>query len=347
MSPVNPGLLQRYNTKQAQIQRKISEQVNNTLGNEIRDSAKLRQKINDFQMAFHNNALKSGKYPALVEYNKKRRLNTHFNKIIKRLEGTGSRSLASMYRQIPQKVRAEMDTIRLRGNTAIRRNMRKELALLDKNNKRIRTYSEGLQKKYDPEGYSRYQKNLKNRQQQNKKFIDWAKKNDPRFYTQHQKFIKKHGANVNTPRQNVLGSSTFINRYEYDKSRDAAERKHFDFIFSGFRDKLPLIASTQPTSTTGKFKPIKPPVKTVPKKPILDIMSNVKKPQKFDLGEGAYKPTTQVASQIKKPKKYNQASYLAGLQQAPMTMGQKMNQGIAKPYANGGGVRKPKYNKKG
>ena len=343
MSPVNPGLLQqRYNTKQAQIQRKIFEQVNNTLGNEIRDSAKLRQKISDFQRVFHDNALKSGKYPALVEYNKKRRLNPYYNKIIR---GTGSRaSMIWKKPQIPQEVRAEMDTLRLRTNTAIRRNMRKELALLDKNNKRIRTYSEGLQKKYDPEGYSRNQKYLKNRQQYDKKFIDWAKKNDPRFYTQHQKFIKKHGANVNTPKQSYAGSSTFINRYEYDKARDAARRKHTDFLLPGFRDEIKKYSNTQPTSTS------------------------IKKPQKvasqYDLGEGAYKPykpTSQIVArqqqqlyekykqkpQIRKPKKYNQASYLAGLQQAPMTMGQKINQGIAKPYANGGGVRKPKYNKKG
>jgi hypothetical protein len=39
-------------------------------------------------------------------------------------------------------------------------------------------------------------------------------------------------------------------------------------------------------------------------------------------------------------KKYNQASYFAGLGVNPNT---KQNQGIYKPYANGGGVRKPKY----
>jgi len=39
-------------------------------------------------------------------------------------------------------------------------------------------------------------------------------------------------------------------------------------------------------------------------------------------------------------KKYNQATYFAGLGVNPNT---KQNQGIYKPYANGGGVRKPKY----
>mgnify|MGYP001420101243 CR=1 FL=1 len=39
-------------------------------------------------------------------------------------------------------------------------------------------------------------------------------------------------------------------------------------------------------------------------------------------------------------KKYNQAAYFAGLGVNPNT---KKNQGIYKPYANGGGVRKPKY----
>jgi len=39
-------------------------------------------------------------------------------------------------------------------------------------------------------------------------------------------------------------------------------------------------------------------------------------------------------------KKYNQAAYFAGLGVNPNT---KQNQGIYKPYANGGGVRKPKY----
>ena len=160
MSPV-PGQFV-LSSRQAQIQRKIHEQLNNTLGNELRDSDKLQEKISNFHNAFTNNALKSGKYPALVEYNKKRRRNPHFNKIIQKQqlklgEGTGSRpTMHYMLPQIPQKVRAEMDTIRLRANTAVRRNMRKELALLDKNNKRIRSYNEALQKKYDPEGYSRY-----------------------------------------------------------------------------------------------------------------------------------------------------------------------------------------------
>ena len=39
-------------------------------------------------------------------------------------------------------------------------------------------------------------------------------------------------------------------------------------------------------------------------------------------------------------KKYNQAAYLAGFGMNPNI---RKNQGIYKPYANGGGVRKPKY----
>jgi hypothetical protein len=60
---------------------------------------------------------------------------------------------------------------------------------------------------------------------------------------------------------------------------------------------------------------------------------------------GPVKPTKQpsVTSRYRGgsgKKKYNQAAYFAGLGVNPNT---KQNQGIYKPYANGGGVRKPKY----
>ena len=60
---------------------------------------------------------------------------------------------------------------------------------------------------------------------------------------------------------------------------------------------------------------------------------------------GPVKPTRQpsVTSRYRGgsgKKKYNQAAYFAGLGVNPNT---KQNQGIYKPYANGGGVRKPKY----
>jgi len=46
----------------------------------------------------------------------------------------------------------------------------------------------------------------------------------------------------------------------------------------------------------------------------------------------------------KQKPRYNQGAYLAGLGVNPSM---RQNKGIYKPYANGGGVRKPKYNKKG
>jgi len=50
-------------------------------------------------------------------------------------------------------------------------------------------------------------------------------------------------------------------------------------------------------------------------------------------------------------RKYNQASYLSGLNKNKHSIHTppniRRNKGIYKPYANGGGVRKPKYNKKG
>ena len=62
---------------------------------------------------------------------------------------------------------------------------------------------------------------------------------------------------------------------------------------------------------------------------------------------GPIKPTTQpsVTSRYRSgsgKKKYNQAAYLAGFGMNPI-LNIRKNQRIYKPYANGGGVRKPKY----
>jgi len=51
------------------------------------------------------------------------------------------------------------------------------------------------------------------------------------------------------------------------------------------------------------------------------------------------KASTLLTSSARGPKKYNQAAYLSGLN----TPSNTKKQSIYKPYAKGGGIRKPKY----
>ena len=91
--------------------------------------------------------------------------------------------------------------------------------------------------------------------------------------------------------------------------------------------------------------------------PMTNIIKKAKSPRQLEReriqkerdkilkARGPVKPTRQpsVTSRYRGgsgKKKYNQAAYFAGLGVNPNT---KQNQGIYKPYANGGGVRKPKY----
>jgi len=64
----------------------------------------------------------------------------------------------------------------------------------------------------------------------------------------------------------------------------------------------------------------------------------IKSKQKVkDIGARTYKVPARVGTGRRK---YNQAAYLSGLGINPAI---KRNKNIYKPYANGGGVRKPKY----
>ena len=112
-------------------------------------------------------------------------------------------------------------------------------------------------------------------------------------------------------------------------------------------------ASQQPLDKQYKTYLASLSTRNMPKPEVLmpEIKSPPVRPARTKNQTYDYFKQVEAAQKTRKPRKprYNQAAYLAGLQSAPMTMGQKMKpqQGIYKPYANGGGVRKPKYNKKG
>jgi len=108
--------------------------------------------------------------------------------------------------------------------------------------------------------------------------------------------------------------------------------------------KGPVQRMPQKPSTLGKI------FKDASTKPEGGFMSNIlasgigAKPSKFNIPVKQVKPLPKRSSPTSQYRggsgKYNQAAYLAGFGMNPNI---RKNQGIYKPYANGGGVRKPKY----
>ena len=341
------------------VERLIREQMQGTLGNEIKTANKRMAKIEKFRNTFRDKAFKSGKFKAAAEYAQQM---ARFDAMPERWKMLARPPRPS------QEAAQQMNTIRQRTNTAIRRNMKTDLAAIDKFQKRHRQYEHDLRLKHD----KRYRPNrggFFSRPEDREGFRTWSAQHDPEFHKRQQRFLKKYGEDPQKYRSLIPGlggrgdlreeaaySRQFINRGDYDKAkRDAWNRynqwkrkqqKPPSRPRSPWRLSADVIAPfpiPRPKQPKPKVGPITRT--TTQKQPSTPTQVSIHSPYsnmiKYpDIDDWGRKPA--------KIQRYNQAAYLAGLQSAPMmTMGQKMNQGIYKPYANGGGVRKPKYNKKG
>ena len=313
-----PGLRDWYDGRDAN--RYVQEAVRNTLGNEEKNFSQQLSKINKFKSDFINKRLASN--PKILREHR-------ISQIASGKPEYGRILTSRAYRDFMK------ESQRL-ANRATRTRFKKELAALDKYNVRRNKFVKSMEDKYaatDP-SYARYLDGQRRREQSGlnaqrhfrETWEKWAKQNDPSKY---KKYLRDKKRLVN-PKQTEISSAFYT-----DPSLDAIFYQPF-----GIKQKLfdQQIAANQ-------LKSPKPP--KVPKAPTLgpvkSTVQKIKPPIYGSMNWGDYTPVKR-----KKPK-YNQAAYLAGLQSAPMTMGQKMKpqQGIYKPYANGGGVRKPKYNTKG
>ena len=341
------------------VERLIGEQIRSTLGNEEKAAAKRMAKIDKFRNTFRDKAFKSGKFKAATEYAQQM---ARFDAMPERWKMRARPPRPS------QEAVQQMNTIRQRTNTAIRRDMKTDLAAIDKFQKRHRQYEHDLRLKHD----KRYRPNrgggifsFVRRPEDREGFRTWSAQHAPEFHKRQQRFLKKYGEDPQKYRSLIPGlggrgdlreeaaySRQFINRAEYDKARKDAWNR-----YNQWKRK-------QPRTPYKSRSPWLTP--EVMNKPIIDIMGKQatfvgprpKQPKVTPIKQATQdqlwakyrkdQAQAQAPAPRKKPR-YNQAAYLAGLQSAPMTMGQKMKpqQGIYKPYANGGGVRKPKYNKKG
>ena len=329
------------------VERLIREQMQGTLGNESRAAAKRKAKIEKFRNTFRDKAFNSGKFKAAAEHAQQ----------MARFDAMPARWKMVARPPSPSKEAAQqMATIQQRFNTVVRRDMKTDLAAIDKFQKRSRQYEHDLRLKHD----KRYRPNrgrgifgFFNRPEDREGFRTWAAQHDPEFYKRQQRFLKKYGEDPQRYSSMIPGlggrrdlreeaafSRQFINRAEYDKSRRDAWNRYNQWKRKQQAPRTPY----GPIRSTG----LTPPDWSMPHYRLQPKVTPISQPEQDKLWAKYRKDQAQAPAPRKKPK-YNQAAYLAGLQNAPMTMGQKLKpqQGIYKPYAKGGGVRKPKYNKKG
>ena len=326
----------------------VDHRVKNTLGNELAELGRLGANIRRFYLKFQED-YKKKHMPQYVAKEK------YMQKWWRENEGNlqqASRNPAHQAKmaQFQKGLGAELRTMKARTNTAIRRKFKDILPTFDRLQDRINKYKATVSQEVastDPQ-YAhqlRYmnrfkeqdEANWKKHQETRKKFLAWTKQNDPSYYKSHQRFTKKHGFDPDDHRKQSY-SSHLVNRRDINLMRQKAWERYQ----KAQQPKKPI-----PKPLVGIQKPL---FKTVSPRPKQPKVTPIGQPAQDKLWAKYRKDQAQAqAPAPRKKPRYNQAAYLAGLQSAPMTMGQKLKpqQGIYKPYANGGGVRKPKYNKKG
>ena len=356
----------------------VDHRVKNTLGNEMAEISRLGGNIARFSQKFQEDFRKKN-MPQSVAKEK------YMQKWWRENEGNlqqASRNPAHQAKmaQFQKGIGAELRTMKARTNTAILRKFKDILPTYDRLQDRVNKHKATVAQEVastDPQ-YAhelRYmnrfkeqdEANWKKHQESRKKFLAWTKQNDPSYYKRHQRFTKKHGFDPDDRRQQRY-SSHLVNRDDINLMR----RKAWDRYQKAQQPKKPT--PKPPVQMPGGWLGIQaPPVQTIgprPERPNMVVekfgpayrdavqkqfadaaRKNAEKQRKAQSNKQLKSFYSQLGTPAprKKPR-YNQAAYLAGLQSAPMmTMGQKMKpqQGIYKPYAKGGGVRKPKYNKKG
>ena len=355
--------------------------MSNTLGNEMKNFEKRKGKIANFRKTFTDKAIKSGRYKAAAEY--VARMN-RFNAMPDRFKQLATPPRPS------KEASQQMQTIGQRFNTAVRRNMKSDLAAMDKFEKRSRQFEHDLRLKHD----KTYRPNRQggglfglfgSRPEDREGFRTWAAQHDPDFHKRQQRFIKKYGEDPQKYysllpglptqrdiREQAAFSRQFINRGDYDKARTDAWNRYNQWkrkqprkprspwpTFLGNNPVLPNSAFTPATSNTSlqqkqalfdaqdKFNKSRdaqlaqfrsqleyaPKTLTAPKQP--KVTPHVDRPSPKQ--PKITKPVQKVTSVKPKPKWANTAS----------PNWKKSGGKVTKTYANGGGVRKPKYNKKG
>ena len=329
--------LEKYmNSPQMKATRYVSEAMHNTLGIEEHKYQKQMQDMHQFKSKYKQ------------EYIAK-----HFPDAARLFKESRQRRLTP---KEYEKFNVASRTADMRSNTATRKKYKKQLEGMRKYSDRRQKFISSKHEEYaqsDP-AYRKYiedrkksnEVNLKGRQKEDKEWLTWAKKNDPSMYKRWHQRAKQQSP---YPTQHYAGQQQ---RDPFGRSADMWDwYQDVHKSQNKYRSSQKKPAKISPLINLGsgifkspekpltpKYSP--PPVQQIKPKPIVQTSKPKPVVPKFPVPTSPFKRG--------KPK-YNQAAYLAGLQSAPMTMGQKMKpqQGIYKPYANGGGVRKPKYNKKG
>ena len=327
----------------------VGERLRNTLGNEFKEDAERRGRIQSFQRQFSNDWVSKSPLKDLYEKKKRQRLTpTELSKL-----------------------RQDQYTLNARMNTAIRKNFKDDLKAMDAFQNRRDKYQRAIEDDLiskgtlwlgkDAKGFrqgvgtqhfaniiqqqrKRHEDTVNRRKREYNEWAKWAKQHDPKTYKRISAKEKEGGYFSTLDRPS---SSRFQNLRDYYKALEDSRQKHY-------RWKWGKTGSTwddpRPKQPEGMKRLRELVIRGGVQKQFDDAArKNAEKQLKAQTDKQLKSYYNQLSTPAprKKPR-YNQAAYLAGLQSAPMmTMGQKMNQGIYKPYANGGGVRKPKYNKKG
>ena len=316
----------------------VGERLRNTLGNELKEDAERRGRIQSFQRQFSNDWVSKSPLKDLYEKKKRQRLTpTELSKL-----------------------RQDQYTLNARMNTAIRKNFKDDLKAMDAFQNRRDKYQRAIEDDLiskgtlwlgkDAKGFrqgvgtqhfaniiqqqrKRHEDTVNRRKREYNEWAKWAKQHDPKTYKRISAKEKEGGYFSTLDRPS---SSRFQNLRDYYKALEDSRQKHY-------RRKWGKTGSTWDDP-----RKLHTPVQTLDPRPKQPKVTPISQPAQDKLWAKYRKDQAQAPAPRKKPK-YNQAAYLAGLQNAPMTMGQKLKpqQGIYKPYAKGGGVRKPKYNKKG
>ena len=217
------------------VEKLIRDRMSNTLGNEMKNFEKRKGKIANFRKTFTDKAIKSGRYKAAAEY--VARMN-RFNAMPDRFKQLATPPRPS------KEASQQMQTINQRFNTAVRRNMKSDLAAMDKFEKRSRQFEHDLRLKHD----KTYRPNRQggglfglfgSRPEDREGFRTWAAQHDPDFYKRQQRFIKKYGEDPQKYyslmpglptqrdiREQAAFSRQFINRGDYDKARTDAWNRY-------------------------------------------------------------------------------------------------------------------------
>ena len=323
------------------IEKLIRDRMQNTLGNEEKNTIKRITKLNKLRDTFIDKSLKSGKYRAAAEYmaNIKR-----FNAVPDFIKQRAEPPRPS--REVSQ----QMATINRRYNTLVRRDYKNDLAAIDKFEKRSRQFEHDLRLKHD-KGYRPNRGGgffglFGSRPEDREGFRTWAAQNDPEFYKRQQRFIKKYGEDPQKYtsfipglptqrdiREQAAYSRRFINREEYDKARADAFKRYNEYKRKQPRKPYKPLFKVNPILPNSAFT-LATPNRSQQQTQALFDAQRAQFLNRQQEAANKLKPIKTTTTTTSKPKPTDKKDFY----------GWKKSGGkVTKTYANGGGVRKPKY----